>query len=47
MQARINELAAEAAKPLFLVEQFDVVMTNMQGEAILPIDEAYNTLDLP
>jgi arylsulfatase A-like enzyme len=47
MQARLNELASEAARPLFFVEQFGVVMENMQGEAILPIDEAYNQLDLP
>jgi arylsulfatase A-like enzyme len=41
LQARIESLAREAAKPLFLVDQFDVVMTNMQGEPVLPIEDGY------
>lgn len=41
LQARIEALAREAAKPLFLIDQFDVVMTNMQGEPVLPIDDGF------
>jgi arylsulfatase A-like enzyme len=47
MQARINELAKEAAKPLFLVDQFKVIMTNMQGEPVLPIDEGFSEVEIP
>lgn len=47
MQARINELAREAAKPLFLIDQFKVVMKNMQGEPVLPIDEGYSEVEIP
>jgi arylsulfatase A-like enzyme len=39
LQQRIEALAAQAAKPLFLVEQFDVVMKNMRGEPLLPLDD--------
>lgn len=42
MQARLNELARDAAKPLFLLDQFKVVMKNMQGEPVLPIDEGFS-----
>lgn len=41
-QQRIEALARESAKPLFLVDQFKVVMKNMQGEPILPTDEAFD-----
>ncbi len=41
MQREINTLAREAAKPLFLVDQFKLVMTNMNGEPVLPIDEGF------
>lgn len=41
MQAHLNALAAEAAKPLFLVDQFDVVMRNMDGEPVLPFEEGF------
>jgi len=41
LQHRLNALAKESAKPLFLVDQFKLVMKNMDGEPILPIDEAY------
>lgn len=47
MQARINELAKDAAKPLFLVDQFKVIMTNMQGEPVLPIDEGFSEVEIP
>lgn len=46
LQRRLNELAAESAKPLFLVDQFKVVMTNMQGEPVLPIDEGFGDPDI-
>jgi arylsulfatase A-like enzyme len=45
MQKRVNELAKEAAKPLFLVDQFKVVMKNMNGEPVLPIEEGYGEGD--
>jgi arylsulfatase A-like enzyme len=38
MQARINKLAAEAVKPLFFVDQAEVIMKNMHGEPVLPLD---------
>ncbi len=41
LQKRLDVLAAEAAKPLFLVDQFKVVMKNMNGEPVLPIEEEY------
>lgn len=45
LQQRIETLAQEAAKPLFLVEQTKVVMTNMSGEPVLPTDEGYGDPD--
>jgi arylsulfatase A-like enzyme len=45
MQERLNTAAKEAAKPLFLVDQFKVVMRNMNGEPVLPIDEGYGGED--
>lgn len=47
MQGRLNALAAESAKPLFLVDQFKVVMKNMHGEPVLPIDEAWAGAEVP
>ena len=41
LQKRIDELAKEATKPLFLVEQFKVINKGMQGEPLLPMDEGY------
>jgi arylsulfatase A-like enzyme len=41
LQERLNALAKESAKPLFLVDQMKVVMKNMQGEPILPGEEAF------
>jgi arylsulfatase A-like enzyme len=46
-QQRLNALAKEAAKPLFLVDQFKVIMKNMHGEPVLPIDEAFDEADSP
>jgi len=47
LQQRIEELAKGATKPLFLVDQFKVVMKNMKGEPVLPIDEGFGSGDLP
>ena len=47
MQERLNALAREAAKPLFLVDQFKLVMTNMDGEPVLPIDSGFGDPDSP
>ena len=41
-QKRLNELATGSAKPLFLVDQFKVVMKNMKGEPVLPTDPEFN-----
>lgn len=47
MQRQVNALAKEAAKPLFLSDQFKVVMTNMNGEPVLPIEEGFGDPDHP
>ena len=41
LQRRLEELAEGAAKPLFLVDQFKVITTNMSGEPLLPTDDGY------
>ncbi len=41
LQKRLDTLASQAAKPLFLVDQFKVVMKNMQGEPVMPTDEGF------
>jgi arylsulfatase A-like enzyme len=46
MQQRLDALSKEAAKPLFLAEQFKVVMKNMKGEPVMPIDEGYGDPDI-
>ena len=46
-QRRLNALAKESAKPLFLVDQFKVVLKGMHGEPILPIDEDYAQVEAP
>lgn len=46
-QQRLDVLAKESAKPLFLVDQFKVVMTNMNGEPVLPIDDEYSGVEVP
>jgi len=46
-QQRLNALAKQSAKPLFLVDQFKVVTKNMQGEPILPIEEDYAGAEAP
>jgi arylsulfatase A-like enzyme len=47
LQHRLEELAAQAAKPLFLQDQFKVVIRGMHGEPVLPTDEAFNTVESP
>ncbi|MEQ1892658.1 MAG: arylsulfatase [Planctomycetota bacterium] len=44
-QRRIDALAQESAKPLFLQDQLKVVMKGMNGEPILPLDEAFQHAD--
>lgn len=47
MQRRLDGLAVEACKPLFLVDQFHAVMRNMNGEPILPTDEGFGDPESP
>ena len=47
LERRIEELAKQAAKPLFLVDQFKVVKRNMNGEPILPTDDDYSGVEAP
>jgi arylsulfatase A-like enzyme len=47
LQKRIEALAKEATKPLFLVDQFKVVQKNMHGEPVLPTDEDYSGVETP
>ncbi len=41
MQSRLEALARESAKPLFLGDQFKVVMRNMNGQPVLPTDDGF------
>jgi arylsulfatase A-like enzyme len=45
MQDKINQAAKEAAKPLFLMDQFKVVMFNMNGEPVLPTAEGFGEVE--
>jgi arylsulfatase A-like enzyme len=47
LQKRMDALAKEAAKPLFLLDQFKVVMKNMNGEPVMPTDEEFDEADNP
>ena len=47
LQQRLEELGAQATKPLFLVGQFKVVQKGMQGEPVLPFDDAASDIDYP
>ncbi|MCE9589566.1 MAG: arylsulfatase [Planctomycetes bacterium] len=47
LQHRLDALAKESAKPLFLMDQFRVVMKNMSGEPVMPIDEEYAGVESP
>jgi arylsulfatase A-like enzyme len=46
-QQRLDALAKESAKPLFLVDQFKVIVKNMHGEPVLPTDEDYAGIESP
>ena len=46
LQQRLNALAKEAAKPLFLEAQFKVVMHGMHGEPVMPTDEGFGDDDV-
>jgi len=47
LQQRLNALAKEATKPLFLVDQMKVVMKNMQGHSVMPGEDAFYEADEP
>ena len=47
MQQRLNSLAKESAKPLFLADQFKVIQRNMAGEPVLPTEEGFGDPDRP
>jgi arylsulfatase A-like enzyme len=47
MQQRLDALAKEASKPLFLMDQFKVIMKNMNGEPVLPTDEGFGDPEYP
>jgi arylsulfatase A-like enzyme len=47
LQKRLEALAPESAKPLFLADQFKVVIKGMQGEPILPTDDDYAAVEMP
>jgi arylsulfatase A-like enzyme len=46
-QRRLDALAKESSKPLFLVDQFKVVKKNMNGEPVLPTDDDYAGVEMP
>jgi arylsulfatase A-like enzyme len=45
MKRRLDELSREAAKPLFLQEQFRVAMRNMQGKPLMPGDDGFGVTE--
>ncbi len=47
LQQRLEALARESAKPLFLIDQFKVVTKGMHGEPILPIDDDHSVVEMP
>jgi arylsulfatase A-like enzyme len=47
LQQRIEALAGQSTKALFLTDQFKVVVKNMHGEPVLPTDEDYNLVEGP
>lgn len=47
LQRRIEALAKQATRPLFLIDQFKVITRNMQGEPLLPIDEDFAAFEQP
>jgi len=47
MKQRLDAASKEAAKPLFLADQFKVVLRNMNGEPVLPTDDGFGDPDRP
>jgi hypothetical protein len=47
LQQRLDDLAKQSEKPLFLVDQFKVVTKGMHGEPVLPSDEEYAGVETP
>ena len=47
LQQRVDELAKQSEKPLFLVNQFKVVTKGLHGEPILPTDEEFAGVEEP
>jgi arylsulfatase A-like enzyme len=47
LQKRLEALSKESAKPLFLLDQFKVITKNMNGEPVLPIDDAFAGVEEP
>ena len=47
LQQRLEALAKEAVKPLFLVDQFKVINKNLQGEPVMPIDDEEAGVEMP
>jgi arylsulfatase A-like enzyme len=47
LQQRLDELAKQSEKPLFLVDQFKVLTKGMHGEPVLPSDEDYAGVETP
>jgi arylsulfatase A-like enzyme len=45
MQRRLEVLSREAVKPLFLTDQFKVIMKNMNGEPVMPLEEGFGDPD--
>jgi arylsulfatase A-like enzyme len=43
LKQRLDELAKESAKPLFLTDQFKVIMKNMNGEPVMPTEEGFGS----
>ena len=41
MKQRLDALAREAAKPLFLQDQMKVIQKNMKGEPVMPTEEGF------
>ncbi|MCG3124025.1 MAG: Arylsulfatase [Phycisphaerales bacterium] len=45
LKQRIEALASQSAKPLFLVDQWQVLQRNARGEPVLPMDEGFGDPD--
>jgi hypothetical protein len=47
LQRRLDELAKQSEKPLFLVDQFKVITKGRHGKPILPTDEEFAGVETP